>query len=125
MISLCAVRVDVEGEGYRYSVIVVVWLPFVVDVEAECRSTRQQAGARPGLTTGSHAGMQSVTHWTVKAMGEVWWGDENGRFRRILTTAPSSHFGNVVLSVTRKKTVFFTIKVDYKPISGFHKNMVG
>jgi hypothetical protein len=104
MTSLWAERVDVEGEGCCYNVIVVVWLPFVIEVEAECRCTCQTAGALPGLTTGSHDDMKSATHCTVKARGEVWWGDENGCFR--------SDFGDVVLSVTQKKTVFFTIKVD-------------
>ena len=100
MTLLCPVRVDVECEGCRYSVIVVVWLPFVVKVEAECLCTRQLAGARPGLTTGSHTGMQNATHWMVKARDEVWRGDGNGRFHRTSTTAPSSHFGDFVLSVT-------------------------
>jgi hypothetical protein len=110
MTPLSVVMVGVEDAGCRYIVIVVVWLSFVILVERECCRTCQPAGAHPGLTTGSHSGVYSVLRLIVKASSEFWWGEGNGHFHRILTTGPSSHFGDFVLSVTRKKTVFLQLQ---------------
>ena len=102
------VLVSVTVEQGSVSVrIIGFWLPFVVEAEGECRRTRQRAGTLPGLTTGSHSIMQNVTHWMIKATGEIGYGEGNGGFGRILVTAPSSHIGGFVLSVTQKTTVYF------------------
>ena len=62
VVPLCASERYCEAGLPLQLAITVVWLLFVVLVEAKCLRNRQPASTRPGLTVGPHTSMQSATH---------------------------------------------------------------